>query len=79
MLPRIDRVVVSGAVATADGPRTVETSSWLLGDDEQVLVIAPRTTTRRSAGPALASGAGARAATADARAARARPGDDGRP
>ena len=30
------------------------------------------------AGPALASGAGARAATADARAARARPGDDGR-
>jgi len=39
MLPRIDRVVVSGSVATADGPRTVETSSWLLGDDEQVLVI----------------------------------------
>jgi len=39
MLPRIDRVVVSGAVATVDGPRTVETSSWLLGDNEQVLVI----------------------------------------
>ena len=39
MLPRIDRVVTSTTVTTDDGPRTVETSTWLLGDDEQVLVV----------------------------------------
>ena len=38
MLPRIDRVVTVATAAGDDGPR-VETTTWLLGDEEQVLVV----------------------------------------
>jgi glyoxylase-like metal-dependent hydrolase (beta-lactamase superfamily II) len=39
VLPRIDRVVTAATIATDDGPRAVETTTWLLGDEEQVLVV----------------------------------------
>lgn len=39
MLPRIDRVTTRGTIPSPDGPRPAELTVWLLGDDEQVLVI----------------------------------------
>jgi glyoxylase-like metal-dependent hydrolase (beta-lactamase superfamily II) len=37
--PRIDRVSARGTMPSPGGPRPAETTVWLVGDDEQVLVI----------------------------------------
>ncbi|WP_214368646.1 MBL fold metallo-hydrolase [Pseudonocardia sp. H11422] len=39
MLPRIDRVVTSRTVEINDEPMTIENNVWVMGDDEQVLVV----------------------------------------
>jgi glyoxylase-like metal-dependent hydrolase (beta-lactamase superfamily II) len=41
MAARIDRVVTSGSFTQDGETRTVENNVWLLGDDEQVLVVDP--------------------------------------
>jgi glyoxylase-like metal-dependent hydrolase (beta-lactamase superfamily II) len=39
VLPHIERVVTTVTIETDAWSRTVESSTWLLGDDEQVLVV----------------------------------------